>query len=134
MLFFFNDDTMHKIYTEKGSFDFIYNIPQILYSSLISGFINALIQALSMTESNLIKLKQEARKKDAMMKKEKTVKIIKIKLILFFIINFAFIILFWFYLAFFCAVYKNTQIHLIKDTAFSFITSLLYPLIIYFLP
>ena len=48
---------MHKIYTEKGSFDFIYNIPQILYSSLISGFINALIQALSMTESNLIKLK-----------------------------------------------------------------------------
>ena len=54
---FFNDDTMHKIYTEKGSFDFIYNIPQILYSSLISGFINALIQALSMTESNLIKLK-----------------------------------------------------------------------------
>ena len=77
---FFNDHTMHKIYTEKGSFDFIYNIPQILYSSLISGFINALIQALSMTESNLIKLKQEARKKDAMMKKEKTVKIIKIKL------------------------------------------------------
>ena len=54
---FFNDHTMHKIYTEKGSFDFIYNIPQILYSSLISGFINALIQALSMTESNLIKLK-----------------------------------------------------------------------------
>lgn len=79
-----------------------------------------------MTESNLIKLKQEARKKDAMMKKEKTVKIIKIKLILFFIINFAFIILFWFYLSCFCAVYKNT--------AFSFLTSMIYPLIIYFLP
>ena len=68
------------------------------------------------------------------MKKEKTVKIIKIKLILFFIINFAFIILFWFYLVCFCAVYKNTQIHLIKDTAFSFLTSMIYPLIIYFLP
>ena len=69
-----------------------------------------------------------------MMKKEKTVKIIKIKLILFFIINFAIVISFSFYLACFCAVYKNTQIHLIKDTAFSFLTSMIYPLIIYFLP
>ena len=125
---------MNKIYQEGGNFDFIYNIPQILYSSLISGFINALIQALSMTESNLIKLKQEARKKDAMMKKEKTVKIIKIKLILFFIINFAFIILFWFYLACFCAVYKNTQLYLIKDTLISFGTSMIYPFGLYIFP
>ena len=47
---FFNDDTMHKIYEEKGSFDFIYNIPQILYSSLISGFINGLIRTLAVTD------------------------------------------------------------------------------------
>ena len=131
---FFNDDTMHKIYTEKGSFDFIYNLPQVIYSSLISGFINALISALSLTESNLINLKQEAKKKDVMIEKEKTVKIIKVKLVLFCIINFVLLILFWLYLACFCAVYKNTQIHLIKDTAFSFFTSMIYPFIINFLP
>ena len=53
---FFNDDTMHKIYEEKGSFDVIYNIPQILYSSLISGFINGIIQTLALTDSNILLL------------------------------------------------------------------------------
>jgi len=30
------------------------------------------------------------------------------------------ILLFWYYLGCFCAVYKNTQFHLIKDTLISF--------------
>ena len=34
----------------------------------------------------------------------------------------------------FCAVYINTQLHLIKDTSISFILSLIYPLAIYLLP
>ena len=33
--FFFSDDTMHKLYTDKGSFDILYQIPQILYSSIV---------------------------------------------------------------------------------------------------
>ena len=41
---FFDDETMHKIYEEKGAFNFMYNIPQIFLSSLISGFIIGLIQ------------------------------------------------------------------------------------------
>ena len=36
---FFNDSTMHKIYIDEGSFNFIYQIPQIIYSALISGVI-----------------------------------------------------------------------------------------------
>ena len=32
---FFTDDTMHKIYKDKGKFDLLYQIPQILYSTLI---------------------------------------------------------------------------------------------------
>ena len=34
----------------------------------------------------------------------------------------------------FCAIYRNTQSHLITDTLISFVLSLLYPLIIYLLP
>ncbi len=34
----------------------------------------------------------------------------------------------------FCAIYRNTQIHLIKDTLISFGLSLLYPLGIYLIP
>ena len=41
---------------------------------------------------------------------------------------------FWYFISCFCAVYKNTQIHLIKDTLISFGTSMLYPMGIYLLP
>ena len=34
----------------------------------------------------------------------------------------------------FCAIYSNTQIHLIKDTIISFVLSLFYPLGIYLIP
>ena len=131
---FFNDETMHKIYKEKGSFNFIYNIPQILYSSTISGFINGFIQVLALTDSNIIEFKQKSKKRNAIVKKEETIRKIKIKLIFFFVINLILLILFWFYLSCFSAVYKNTQIHLIKDTVISFGTSMISPLAIYTLP
>ena len=34
----------------------------------------------------------------------------------------------------FCAIYRKTQIHLIKDTLISFGLEILYPFAIYFLP
>ena len=37
---FFNDSTMHNIYEAKGSYNFIYQIPIILYSTIISAIIN----------------------------------------------------------------------------------------------
>ncbi len=54
-------------------------------------------------------------------------KCLKIKFILFFILNFLFLIIFWYYISCFCAIYKNTQFYLIKDTLVSFGLSLLYP-------
>ena len=131
---FFDDNTMHKIYVDKGSFDFIYNLPQIIYTTIISGFMNGLISTLSTTSSNIINLKQSANKNNAMAKKDETIKIIKIKLSLFFIIDLIFLVIFWFYLACFCAVYKNTQMHLIKDTLISFATGMVSPFAIYIIP
>ena len=131
---FFNDDTMHKIYEEKGSFDFIYNIPQILYSSLISGFINGIIQTLALTDSNILLLKKNTDKRNIITRKQETLKTIKIKFALFFIITLPLLVAFWFYLACFCAVYKNTQLHLIKDTVISFGTSMITPFGIYIFP
>ena len=37
--FFFSDDTMHKIYEDKGNNNIIFQIPQIIYSSVISSII-----------------------------------------------------------------------------------------------
>ena len=46
---FFTDGTIHKIYQDKGDFNFIYQIPNIIYSSLLSYVINALIKYLSLS-------------------------------------------------------------------------------------
>ena len=131
---FFNDDTMHKIYSDKGTFNIIYNIPQILYSALISGFINAIVKTLSLSEINFIELKKENNKNYIIAKSKKVSLVIKIKFALFFIICFILLTAFWFYLACFCAVYKNTQIYLIKDTVISFGTSMIYPFGLYLIP
>ena len=131
---FFNDDTMHKIYVDHGSYDFIYNIPQILYSSIISGVINGIIKILALSYSSFMKLKNNTNKKNIKSKSRVIINILKIKFVIFFIINLLLLIMFWFYLACFCAVYKNTQIHLIKDTLISFGTSMVYPFFIYLIP
>ena len=130
---FFNDDTMHKIYEEKGAFNFIYNIPQIVLSSIISGIIKVIIQSLALTNSNFINLKLKT-DKNISIKKQEILKSIKIKFVFYFIISFTLLIIFWLYLSCFCAVYKNTQMHLIKDTVLSFGTSMLTPLVIYIFP
>ena len=59
---FFNDSTMHKIYQDKGKFDFIYQIPQILYSTIITAVISLLIKFLALSEKNIIDIKKIIKK------------------------------------------------------------------------
>ena len=124
---FYTDDTIHEIHKNEGKYDFLYQLPQILYSIIISAFINALIKYLSLTQKNIIRLKNESLSKNFGNNIQKVIKCLKIKFILFFVLSFIFLIFFWFYLSCFCAVYKNTQIYVIKDTLISFGLSLLYP-------
>ena len=60
--------------------------------------------------------------------------LIRIKTIFFFITNFFLTLLFWYYLGCFCAVYKNTQFHLIKDTLISYGIGILTPFATFLLP
>jgi len=116
---------MHKIYIDKGNYNFVYQIPQIIYASLISGIINALIKFLGLSEKNILEFKNNKTFTDTDSKKLKIT--LKIKFILFYIISFILLIFFSFYISCFCSVYINTQIHLIKDTFISFGLSLIYP-------
>ena len=117
---FFNDDTMHQIYEDEGDFNFIYQLPQIVYSTLISYFIDNFTAYLALSEDTIIELKQDKNLDNLNDQSRHINDTLKIKFISFFIVNFIFILLFWYYLTCFCAVYKNTQYHLIKDTLISF--------------
>ena len=122
---FFSDSTMHKIYEDEGSYNFIYQLPLILYSTTICSIGNTILSFLSLTEKNLLQLKQEAI--DKKRKLIRMLKYLKIKFILFYLISFILLLFFWYYLSCFCVIYRNTQIHLIKDTLISFGLTLLYP-------
>ena len=131
---FFNESVIHNIYDQKGVYKIIYQIPQIFYSSIISSIINAIIRYFSLSEKNVIELKDSKKDKIHMNKEKNLIKYLNIKFILFFIISFIFLIFFWYYLSCFCSIYKNTQIFIIKDTLMSFGFSLIYPFGIYLLP
>ena len=129
---FFSDDTMHKIYEDKGKFNFLYQIPQILYSTFISKFIDGFIRKLALTQDNIIDLKQEKEKIDE--KYIQTKRAFKIKFICFFIISFVLLIFFWYYITCFCGIYINTQIHLIKDFTLSSLTGFIIPFGLFVIP
>ena len=108
---------MHKIYKDNGSFNFIYQLPQILYSSLISAVINTLLKILALSEKSILEYKSLKNKKKASSKIFDNIEIklnkkLKIKFALYFIVSTIFLLFFWYYLSMFCAVYKNTQLFL----------------------
>ena len=131
---FFTDSTMNKIYEDEGEYDFIYQIPKILYSNLICTVINLIVKTLSLSEKDILKINLIKKDKNFDMKVEEIRKYVYIKFILFYLISFIFLSIFWFYLSCFCAVYNNTQLYLIKDTIISFGLSLLYPFGFYLIP
>ena len=133
---FFNDSTMNKIYVDKGSFNFIYQLPQIIYSTLISSILTIIIKFFALSEKNVLEIKHIENTNIEFLneKVEKIMKIIYYKFIAFFVLSFIFLMFFWYYLSCFCAIYENTQIHLIKDTIISFGMDLIYPLFIYLIP
>ena len=122
---FFNDETMHKILEDEGKYNYIYQLPIVIYSTLISTVINNAIINLSLTEKNivLIKNKKNQKKKDY----EYLFKCLKIKFILYFILSFILLGGFWFYLGCFCIVYSKTQMIVIKDSLFSYGTNMILP-------
>ncbi len=131
---FFNDDTMHTIYIEEGEFNFIYQIPIIVYSSLISGVINTIIKYFALSESIIIEIKHKKVIKDFERIRKEMHNKIKSRFALFFLISFVLLLFFMYYISCFCGVYINTQIHLIKDTMISFVLSLIYPFGLFLIP
>ena len=131
---FYSDDTMHQIYISEGSFDFLDQLPEIVYSSLISIVLGYALKLLALSSDDISDFKQSKFKKLLKEKGNKLIKKLKIKFILYFIISFIYLLFFWYYLSMFGAIYKNTQYYLFKDTLISLTLSLIYPFIINLLP
>ena len=131
---FFDDNTMHKLYQDNGKFDLKYYIPQIIYSTIISYALTSLLNLFGLSEDYILPLKHSNINRNLDKRKVVLLKKLRILFLLFFIISSIFLLLFWYYISMFCAIYKNTQIHLIKDTLISFGISMVYPFGICLIP
>ena len=130
--FFFSDDSMHKLYLNYGKYDFIQQIPQITFSTIFSQLIEVFLCFLSLTDKYIYALKSTLI--DGETKKiSEIIKCIYIKLTIFFIFTFIFFFIYWYIITVFCGVYRNTQITFIKDSLLSFVITLLYPFVLYFI-
>ena len=132
-VFFFSDDSMHKIFLNYGKYNFIQQIPQIVYTTIISQLMEIFLCYLSMTDKHIYAIKN-LNQTLAGKKIRNIIKCIKIKLVSFFIFTFIFFGLYWYIVAVFCAVYANTQIIFLKDCLSSFGLGLAYPFAIYLIP
>ena len=130
-VFFFSDDSMHKIYLNYGEYDFIQQIPQIIYSATLSQLLEVFLCYLSLTDKHIYQIKSLKGNREVIFN---VLRCIKLKLIGFFIFTFILFVFYWYLISAFCSVYQNTQIIFIKDSASSFLTGLLYPFVLYLFP
>ena len=131
-VFFFEDETMHKMFLDYGKYNFYQQIPQIIYSTIVSQIIEVYLCFLSLTDTYYYQIKKlEFNFRNDI---EKIIKCIKIKLIFYFISTFLMFAFYWYTIACFCAVYVNTQTAFITDSISSFGLGLLYPFGLYLFP
>ena len=132
--FFFTDDTMHQIHEIHGEFDLFYQIPQILYSFIISFGLNTLVQKLALSEDSFLSLRKIHNHEKALKERETIKKCLRIKFICFIIVSLVLMLFCWYYISCFCAVYTNTQSILFKDTIISILFSMVFPFGLCLLP
>ena len=131
---FFKDESLHKIYEDEGEYNFIYHIPQMIYSVIVSQIISFLLENLSMFQDQFINIKQKINLKEIKEEIQQIKKSIKKRCFLFLIIGIILLFGFWYYLSVFCAVYYNMQISLIKNNIISFISGMIYPFFLNLIP
>ena len=131
---FFIDENIHKIHEDHGIFNLLYQLPQIIYSSLISIVCNLFINSLALSENILLKAKKTNNKNLLISQSLNLYICLRKKMYIFYIIGFLMLSFFWYFISGFCAVYKNTQIIYLKNCSISFCLSMLFPFVLNLFP
>ena len=131
-VFFFSDETMHKMFLDYGKYNFVQQIPQIIYSTIVSQLIQIFVCFLSLTDKHFYQIKNlKIKTRIQILRIERC---IQMKIYFFFMFTGFMFFFYWYIITCFCAVYENTQIAFIKDSLLSFALGLLYPFVLYFIP
>jgi hypothetical protein len=131
-VFFFSDETMHTMYLDYGKYNFVQQIPQIIYSTIVSQVIEVFLCYLSYTDKHFYQIKGLTYENKHLL--FKILECIRYKIAFFYVFTFIMFLFCWYTVTCFCAVYENTQIAYLKDSFTSFGLGLLYPFVLYLFP
>ena len=131
--FFFTSKNMKDSYNMDDFSQIYTNFMHSFISSLFSSIILIMLKILCLTHNSIrslrkIKSVEKAKKKTIWM-----LRCIKLRINLYYILSFIFLLIFGYYIACFCTIFGNTQIQLIKSMFTSWGLSLIYPFGIYFI-
>ena len=122
---FYTDNNITQIFENKGKLNFINSLPKSIYSILITILFCIILKYLLNNKKEIYKLINNKDKKGYNILMSKILKTIKIKLIIYFSIQFSFSLFFLYYSSAFCAVYQNSQIFWF----YGFLESILFDII-----
>jgi ABC-type multidrug transport system fused ATPase/permease subunit len=131
---FFNDSIMREIYTYKGNTNAAVHIPNIILSSLCCIIMNFIVRFISLSERDISKINNTKVPDERKKLSRKIEKIYKIKLYVLFALSSILIALCWYYVAAFCAVFKNSQGHYFLNLLIAFIVCNTWPCITSLIP
>ena len=138
---FFNETYISNrfIYThtqnKKINYIYVWNeeTPKSIYAALISMIIIITINTGLQTRKELTLLNKKKKENNFKSELQLTMKTIKIKHIIIFIIDLLLMVLFWYYCTCFCSIYSKTQLSLIATTFNAAFFCVIFIMLIYFL-
>ena len=127
---FFSDESMHKA-NKTDDYNFVQQLPKIIFSLIATHIIEVLLCYLSMTDTVIYKIKELSRNKQNEEKILDEIKCMRRKLIGFYIFTFLLFLFYWYFISAFCAVYQNTQKTFLLDSLIGIIVQFIDPFFIY---
>ena len=128
--FFYNDKVIYEMNQEKEDTSVTSKYLRIIYSAIISGILNFIIELLAFSHKKIIRLKTYKEIKDAKKYIPKLIKKLKTKYIIYYVLSLFLNIIFLYYITSFCAIYTIIQISMIKDATISFLLMMSYTIIL----
>ena len=134
-IFFFTNKNIKLSYIRNMDdiSSFWSNIANTVYSSILANALLIILKLICLTHNSVRQLRKNKNVESAQIESVCVLRCIKVRIIIYYILSFAFLLVFGFYVLSFCAIFENTQIELVKSTFTSWLISLLYPFIICFI-
>ena len=131
---FFSDSIMRKIYIYKGNPSAAVHVLNIVLSSLCSSIAMIIVRFVCLNEREIHNALREKNRDERKKLADRARKIATIKLYIFFAVAGLLMLLCWYYVAAFCAVFKNSQKNYLINFVVCFIICNLWPVVTSFIP